>query len=70
MNNIILLNKKFDTIKNEWKKSMRLGTSGIGYTFEQLIGKGEDNFPIADYNGIEIKTIHNYIKNTSFQCNT
>lgn len=63
MNNIILLNKKFDTIKNEWKKSMRPGTSGIGYTFEQLIGKCEDNFPIADYNGIEIKTVHNYIKN-------
>ena len=35
---------------------MRNCSSGIGYTFENLIGKQEENFPIPDYNGIEIKT--------------
>ena len=35
---------------------MRKGTSGIGYTFESLIGKPEENFPIPDFGNIEIKT--------------
>lgn len=55
--------KIFKTVKEKgWIESKRKGTTGIGYTFEELINKKEDNLPIADYNGIEIKTIHNYIK--------
>ena len=51
------LNEKFLNIKNQgWIKSLRKGTSGIGYTFEKLIGKEEENFPIPDYKNIEIKT--------------
>lgn len=51
------LNKKFLTIKKQgWIKALRNSTSGIGYTFETLIGKEEENFPIPDYKGIEIKT--------------
>ena len=37
-------------------KSKRRGDTGIGYTFEELIQKPEENFPIPDYNSIEIKT--------------
>ena len=55
--NIKLLNKKFLEIKNMgWVKSKRKGTTGIGYTFEELLNKPEENFPIPDFNGIEIKT--------------
>ena len=62
MKNETFLNK-FKKIKNKgWIESKRNGTTGIGYTFENLIGKKEDNLPIADFEGIEIKTIHNYIK--------
>ncbi len=51
------LNKRFLNIKKQgWIKTLSNGTSGIGYTFESLIGKEKENFPIADYNGIEIKT--------------
>ena len=42
--------------------SQRKGTTGIGYTFERLIGKEEENFPIADYRDIEIKVKRKYSK--------
>ena len=48
---------KFKKIsKRGWIESMRRGTTGIGYTFEKLIGKTEEQFPIPDYGCIEIKT--------------
>lgn len=54
---IEVLNRKFLSIEKQgWIKTLRNGASGIGYTFELLIGKTEENFPIPDYNGIEIKT--------------
>lgn len=60
----ISFQKKFREIKEKgWIKSKRTGKTGIGYTFEELLNKKEDNLPIADYQGIEIKTVHNYIKN-------
>lgn len=60
INNLI---KKFNKIKNlGWVKSERKGTSGIGYTFEKLIGKKEDNFFLPDFQGIEIKTKRNFSK--------
>ena len=42
--------------KKGWVKSLREGDTGIGYTFEKLIGKQEENLPIADFGSIEIKT--------------
>ena len=39
-----------------WVKSLRKGSTGVGYTFEKLLGKDEDALCIPDYNGIEIKT--------------
>lgn len=54
----IQLYKQFKKInKKGWIKSQRKGYGGIGYTFESLIGKEEESFPIPDYNGIEIKTM-------------
>lgn len=57
------LKEKFIIIKNKgWIESMRYGTSGIGYTFESLIGKKEDNFFLPDYDDIEIKTVKIFSK--------
>lgn len=54
---IISLSKKFEGIKSRgWIEGMRRGTTGIGYTFETLLGKEEEDFPIPDYGSIEIKT--------------
>lgn len=47
--------KKQEFIKGQVNKSK--GNSGL--TFERLIGKGNDEFQIADYNGIEIKVKNN-----------
>lgn len=61
--NINILKKEFDRIKNlGWIKSERKGTSGIGYTFEKLLGKEEDNFYLPDFQGIEIKTKRHFSK--------
>lgn len=47
---------KFDKVKKSgWIDAMRTGTTGIGYTFETLVGVKENNEQIADYKGIEIK---------------
>lgn len=58
MENFILsLKNEFNSIKKMgWIKSLRGGSTGVGYTFETLIGKKEDSFSLPDYNGIEIKT--------------
>lgn len=46
----------FDGIKRRgWIASMRKGDTGIGYTFESLIGVKENNDKAADFKGIEIK---------------
>jgi MvaI/BcnI restriction endonuclease family len=50
-----LLNK-FDGIrKRGWVPTLREGHTGIGYTFETLLGIKENNDQIADFKGIEIK---------------
>ena len=46
---------KFDVIKGGWFESMRSGSTGIGFTFETLMGIEENNDPNADFRGIEIK---------------
>lgn len=44
-NDILQLKNKFIEISNMgWIKSMRGGSTGIGYTFEYYLGKSEDNF--------------------------
>ena len=51
------LYKKFCFIKDMgFIKSKRKGSTGVGYTFEELINKPEESFPIPDFNSIEIKT--------------
>lgn len=62
-NNIKELNNKFEEIKNlGWIKSMRTGTTGIGYTFEQLLNCEENSFILPDYMNIEIKVKRRYSK--------
>lgn len=54
---MITLKTKFEKIKRlNWVESKRNGPTGIGYTFESLIGKKEDNICNPDYKNIEIKT--------------
>ncbi len=58
-NSIVELKNKFDKIHNKgWIESKRNGYTGIGYTFEEEIGKNEDCLPLYDYKDIEIK-VHN-----------
>lgn len=60
---ILLLKDKFNEIKEKGLcKSLRNGSTGIGFTFETLIGKKEDNLSEADFNGIEIKVKFGYSK--------
>lgn len=39
-----------------WIKSLRNGPTGVGYTFETLLGLSENSIPFPDYCDIEIKT--------------
>ena len=60
---IKLLIERFEEIRNKgWIKTKFNGPGSIGNNFEFLIGKDIDNFPIPDFNGIEIKTKQNNIK--------
>lgn len=61
--NIIELYNKFVAIKKlGWIKSLRKGPTGVGMTFEYLIGKTEDFFELPDFKGIEIKARREYSK--------
>lgn len=63
---MLQLKNKFTDISNMgWIKSLRNGSTGIGYTFEYYLGKKEDSFFLPDFNGIEIKT-HRARSNSSF----
>ena len=46
---------KFDAIQGQWFDSLRSGDTGIGYTFETLLGIKENNDKVADFQGIELK---------------
>jgi len=49
--------QKFIEIKNKgFVRSLRKGPTGVGYTFESLLGIKENNFATPDIQGIEIKT--------------
>lgn len=55
--NISELVEYFENIKNTpFNRSLRNGSTGIGYTFENLIHKKEDSNYLPDFKGIEIKT--------------
>lgn len=57
MNYKKLLEEKFNSLKDKWiVTSRKAGDECIGNTFEDLIGKKEDNLPIADFGDIEIKS--------------
>lgn len=43
-------------IEMGWVESHRTGPTGIGKTFEDLLGKMEDNISMPDYKSIEVKT--------------
>lgn len=48
--------EKFDSVKRMgWVATKRIGDTGVGYTFETLIGIRENNDRVADFQGIEIK---------------
>lgn len=50
------LKTKLIEIRNQgWIKSIKNGPSGVGLTFESLLGKQADSFSWPDYEGIEIK---------------
>ncbi len=58
---IISLKKKFDEIrKMGYVKAINNNFSGIGVTFEQLLGVNSGNFEIPDFDGVEIKTKRKY----------
>lgn len=60
---ILSLKQEFDKIRKlGYVKSTRKGPTGIGKTFEDLIGKKEDRLQTPDYKGIEIKTKMGYSK--------
>jgi MvaI/BcnI restriction endonuclease family len=46
---------RFDTIRGRWFDTLRSGDTGIGYTFETLVGVEENNDQTADFRGIELK---------------
>lgn len=57
------LKNKFEIIKSKgYIMSNNIGRGNIGLTFEKLIGKENDNLPVADIDGIEIKVKHGFSK--------
>ncbi|NVY96155.1 MvaI/BcnI restriction endonuclease family protein [Lactobacillus sp. DCY120] len=70
--NIEILREKLIDLSNDsdlempmyrgWYKAHRKGPTGIGKTFEDLLGKKEDNLQLPDYLGIELKA-HESLKN-------
>ena len=72
---LVELLKRFDQVKAMgWVDSLRSGDTGIGYTFETLVGIEENNSQEADFRGIEIKCkLRNVLASSSgkinlFQC--
>jgi len=58
-----MFQQKFETIKEiGWIKERQHGKGSCGYTFESLLNKSEDDFPIPDYHDIEIKTMNDNTK--------
>lgn len=61
--NYKLLWQKFQEIrKMNWVKSRYRSKGSSGLTFEYLLGKERENFPVPDYYGIEVKVRNYYSK--------
>jgi MvaI/BcnI restriction endonuclease family len=56
---------RFDAIRGRWFDTLRSGDTGIGYTFETLVGVEENNDQTADFHGIELKCKQRKINNSS-----
>jgi len=56
---LLEIKSKLEEIRDRgWIKSLRKGTTGVGYTFESIFGVAENNIPVADIGGrVEIKTV-------------
>lgn len=68
---IELLEQEFKKIKDKGLiKSLRKGTTGVGYTFETILNKKEDQESKPDFKSIEIKCLLGYSKSdiTLFSC--
>lgn len=63
MNDFYELYINFIRIKKMgWIKTMRNGSTGVGYTFECLLNKSEESFNVPDFGKIEIKTKRYFTK--------
>ena len=70
-NDILELKRKFEKIKSiGLVKSLRAGSTGVGYTFESLLNKAEDQKSTPDFKSIELKCKLGYSKSslTLFNC--
>lgn len=47
---------RFDQIEAQgWVTTRRAGDTGVGYTLESLLGVPENNLPLGDFHGMEVK---------------
>jgi hypothetical protein len=54
--NLAEFRKRFSAVKKQgWIQSVRKGPTGIGHTFEQLMGLKENNIAVPDLGKIELK---------------
>lgn len=61
--NLVEFKQKFQELnKQGFVKSLRKGPTGIGYTFETLLGLDENNLALPDIDGIEIKAHRDNVK--------
>ncbi len=62
--NLQKFKQKFEELKDRgFVKSLRKGPTGIGFTFETLMGVKENNLALPDIDGIEIKAHRDNSKN-------
>lgn len=59
-----LVDMLMDVYSQEWIKTLRAGDTGIGYTFESMLGIEANSSKEPDYKGIEIKTSRKNGSNT------
>lgn len=63
LENFKIMQNKFERIKKMgWIKEKGHGFRAAGYTFEELLGKEQDDFPLPDFDFIEIKTMNTHSK--------
>lgn len=55
-NSLSYLKVQLSKYKNKWIESSRVGDTGIGKTFEDILEKKEDNLALPDLENLEIKS--------------